>query len=224
MHRITSHLVGLTLATLILSGCAAESLTGIDGPKPATDATRNQPATAAPASTAPVSTAVAEEQELSEDEAKAFDEIARTQEGPGIAVGVIEELFPDDFAYAFFDETTAIRVAFKSGVPAEAVALLEATDQAYLTVEGVGFNAVEYQAAMDSVSEQTLKYATKDRAVTVSQHPSLAQGAILVAFHAEDKTLTSAPGLAESLTVDDRFRIIFDFTDTAPISGFEVFE
>jgi hypothetical protein len=41
-------------------------------------------------------------------------------------VGDIEERFPTDFAYTFFDEAT-LHVGFMAAAPEDAVALLEAT-------------------------------------------------------------------------------------------------
>jgi hypothetical protein len=212
MNKITTGLVGVGLSALMLSGCATGPAAGTEGVETTSDAQRVESATEAPAT-----------EEMSEEEALAFDELAKLQEPLSVAVGAIEEQFPNEFAYTFFEEAT-LHVGFKAAAPEDAVALLEATGGSYVVIEEAGFNTVEYQAAMDSVSEQTGKYVTEERSVTVAQDPTLAPGAIVVQFHAEDKQLTKDPGLVDALDVDAPFRVIFDFTETSPIGAFEVFE
>jgi hypothetical protein len=212
MHKITSALVGASLSALVLSGCTAAPSPAAEGVASTSDAQRVESATEAPAT-----------DEMSPEESRAFDALAEAQGPLGIAVGEVEEQFPNEFAYTFFDDAT-LHVGFKAAAPQGAVALLEATGGSYVVIEEAGFNTVEYQAAMDSVSEQTGKYATEERTVTVAQDPTLEPGAIVVQFHAEDKQLTKDPGLADSLDVDAPFRVIFDFTETSPIGNFEVFE
>lgn len=163
--------------------------------------------------------------------AKAIDsrmdspEITRVQTGPlGDAAGLIEEQFPNDFAYALFDDDNAIHVAFKAEAPADAVAILEATGQPHVVVESVGFNAADYQAAMDSVARQTEKYVTTEREVSVASDPSIGAGVITVSFQSNDGSLLGDPGIVKSLEVDAPFQIVFDATNTSPVADFEVFE
>jgi hypothetical protein len=212
MHKMTSVLASVSLAALVLSGCAAAEAVRPVGLESSADVQRVQRTTETPAP-----------EVMSDEEAAAFDELARAQAPLGDAVGLIEEQFPNDYAYAFF-EVDILHVAFKGAAPAGAVAILEATGLPREVVESAGFNAAEYQAAMDSVSEQTEKYATEERDVQVGQDPKLEPGAILVSFLSDDKKLTADPGLTDSLEVDARFRVIFDFTETSPIADFEVFE
>ncbi|TFC87772.1 hypothetical protein [Cryobacterium sp. TMT4-31] len=54
------------------------------------------------------------------------DEVWEANYAPlGTATAAIEEQFPDEFGYAFFDKTPAMHVAFKRSAPAEAVVLLQ---------------------------------------------------------------------------------------------------
>jgi hypothetical protein len=146
-------------------------------------------------------------------------EITRVQTGPlGDAAGLIEEQFPNDFAYALFDDDNAIHVAFKAEAPADAVAILEATGQPHVVVESVGFNATDYSAAQDSVVRQTQKYATTEREVSVASHPSIGAGVITVSFQSNDASLLGDPGIVESLEVDAPFKIVFDDTNTSPVA------
>jgi hypothetical protein len=210
-HKITSTLIGLSLSALALSGCAAAPAAGAEGLRLTTDLQQEVQHTAeVPA-------------EMSEEEAAAFDELAKLQEPLSVAVGAIEEQFPDDLSYTFFDDET-LTVAFKSAAPADAVALLTATGGSYVVLESVGYDADEYQAAVDSVVQQTEEFAMEDRVVSVGSQPHLEPGAIVVSFHSEDKGLTADPGLADSLDVDPRFRVIFDFTNTDAIEAFNVVE
>ena len=215
MHKVTSALVGVSLSALMLSGCTAAPAApaaGAEGSESSADAQLVESATKAPAT-----------DEMSAEEARAFDELAEAQGPLGIAVGGVEGQFPNEFAYTFFEEAT-LHVGFKAAAPDDAVALLEATGGSYVVTEEAGFNSVEYQAAMDSVSEQIGKYVTEERTVTVAQDPTLEPGAIVVQFHAEDKQLTQDPGLADALEVEAPFRVIFDFTDTSPFGDFAAFE
>jgi hypothetical protein len=146
-------------------------------------------------------------------------EITRVQTGPlGDAAGLIEEQFPNDFAYALFDDDNAIHVAFKAEAPAHAVAILEATGQPHVVVESVGFNAADYSAAQDSVVRQTQKYATTEREVSVASDPSIGAGVITVSFQSNDASLLGDPGIVESLEVDAPFKIVFDDTNTSPVA------
>ena len=152
-------------------------------------------------------------------------EITRVQTGPlGDAAGRIEEQFPNDYAYALFDDENAIHVAFKAEAPADAVAILEATGQPHVVVESVGFNAADYQAAMDSVVRQTEKYVTTEREVSVAQDPSIGAGVISVSFQSNDPSLLADPGIVKSLEVDAPFQLVFDDTNTSPVADFEVFK
>ncbi|TFC87411.1 hypothetical protein [Cryobacterium sp. TMT4-31] len=148
-----------------------------------------------------------------------MNEFAALNQTPlGDATALIEEQFPNEFAYAFFDDSSAMHVGFAGTAPAGAVALLKGTDLPYVVIESVGFNAAEYQQAATSVGEQTRKYVTSDRQVQISQDSSMAPGAIKVSFQSDDAQFRSDPGLRKSITVDTPFRIIFDFTNTSPIS------
>jgi hypothetical protein len=156
MNKIATGLVGLGVSVLVLSGCATGPAAGAEEVGTTTDSQLVESATEAPAT-----------DEMSAEEALAFDELAEAQGPLGIAVGEVEEQFPNDFAYAFFEMET-LHVGFKAAAPEDAVALLEATGGSYVVIEEAGFNTVEYQAAMDSVSEQTGKYATEERSITVA--------------------------------------------------------
>ncbi|POH59603.1 hypothetical protein C3B59_17045 [Cryobacterium zongtaii] len=136
----------------------------------------------------------------------------------GTATAAIEEQFSEEFGYAFFDKTPAMHVAFKGPAPAEAVALLQNTGLPFVIVESVGFNAAEYQAAANEVSRQTRQYVSAERQVQVSQSPSTVPGLIEVSFQSLDPTLTTDPGLAESIDVDPPFSVAFDATNTSPVT------
>jgi hypothetical protein len=209
MHKITSTFVGVGLSALVLSGCATTT-TAETGLETSTGVQQVQ---------SPRATSF---EDMSDEEAAAFDALAKAQEPLGVAVGKVEEQFPDDFAYDFFERET-LHVGFKGAAPEGAVALLEATGGSYVVIEEAGFNAVDYQAAADSVSEQTRKYVTEERSVTIGKDSSMEPGAIVVQFHADEKQLTYEAGLADSLDVDDRFRVILDFTETSPLD-FDVLE
>jgi hypothetical protein len=210
MHKITSALVGVSLSTLVLSGCAAGIAGASVGLESPSDSPRVESATEATSF-----------KNMSDVEALAFDELAKAQGPLGIAVGEAEEQFPADFAYTFFDGAT-LHVGFKAEAPEDAVALLEATGGSYVLIEKAGFNAAELQDATDKVSEQTRKYVSEERSVTIGQDPTLDPTAIVVQFHADDKKLTEATGLADSLDVDAPFRVVFAFTETS--GDFEFFE
>lgn len=204
MHKITSALVGVSLSALALTGCAATSAEGLE---PAAAVNVERGLSPAAASLAP------------DDSSVLGDDFWEVNQAPlGTATAAIEEQFPDDFAYAFFDDASAMHVGFKGVAPSEAVALLAATGLPHLTIDGVGFNAAEYQAAAESVSDQLREYVTDDRQVSVSQNSELAPGALKVSFLSEESRLTSDPGLADSVRVDEPFKVIFDSTNTSPIN------
>lgn len=87
-----------------------------------------------------------------------------------------------------------------------------------VVVESVGFNAADYQAAANDVANQTSKYVTEERQVTVSQDPSAGPRAITARFQSLVPKLTTDPGIAKSLTVDAPSTITFDDTNTSPIT------
>ena len=215
MKKLTCCLVGAGLAAVVLSGCSAPSDAGIEPVASAVTAV-GEDAAAGRATSAPSTTSAsgAPRDRLTVDD----EEFWVINQAPlGIAAGAIEEQFPDEFAYAFFDESSALHVGFAETAPAEAVALLRATGLAHVVVEAVGFNALEYQAAADSVSVQIRRYVTEERQARVGQYPTFGPGVILVSFQSEDPRLLGDPGLAESVILDAPFRIVFDFTDTTPV-------
>jgi hypothetical protein len=209
MIKITSCLMGVGLIALALTGCTSP-VASDDVWDPTTRLDADQPLEGE----ACVSTRVSPV-----DESTLHDEEfwVATQGPLALAAGSIEEQFPDEFAYDFFDDRSTLHVGFKATAPAEAVGILEDTDLPYVVIEAVGFNAADYQAATDKVSEQTKHYVTEDRTVTIGQEPRLSPPGIVIGFHSDDPWLTKNPGLEQSLEVDPRFRILFDFTDTSPI-------
>jgi len=214
MKKLASCLVGAGLA-VVLSGCSAPSDAGIEPVASAVTAV-GEDAAAGRATSAPSTTSAsgAPSDRLTVDD----EEFWVINQAPlGIAAGAIEEQFPDEFAYAFFDESSALHVGFAETAPAEAVALLRGTGLAYVVIESVGFNALEYQAAADSVSVQIRRYVTEERQAQVAQYPTFGPGVILVSFQSKDPRLLGDPGLAESVILDAPFRIVFDFTDTTPV-------
>jgi len=207
MNKITSSLVGVSLSALALSGCAASSAAG------------DQPSRVASleSSSSDRMEAAVMPPEWSPEE---HDQFWQENQAPlGDATALIEEQFPNEFAYAYFDDLSAMHVAFAGEAPAEAVALLEATGLPHFMIEEVGFNAAEYQEAADSVSEQLSEYVTEERQVSVSQNSELAPGGLKVSFLSEDASLTRDPGVAESVSVDAPFKVIFDFTNTEPMAS-----
>ena len=215
MKKLTCCLVGAGLAAVVLSGCSAPSDAGIEPVASAVTAV-GEDAAAGRATSAPSTTSAsgAPSDRLTVDD----EEFWVINQAPlGIAAGAIEEQFPDEFAYAFFDESSALHVGFAETAPAEAVALLRATGLAHVVVEAVGFNALEYQAAADSVSVQIRRYVTEERQAQVAQYPTFGPGVILVSFQSKDPRLLGDPGLAESVILDAPFRIVFDFTNTTPV-------
>ena len=215
MKKLTCWLVGAGLAAVVLSGCSAPSDAGIEPVASAVTAV-GEDAAAGRATSAPSTTSAsgAPRDRLTVDD----EEFWVINQAPlGIAAGAIEEQFPDEFAYAFFDESSALHVGFAETAPAEAVALLRGTGLAYVVIESVGFNALEYQAAADSVSAQIRRYVTEERQAQVAQYPTFGPGVILVSFQSEDPRLLGDPGLAEAIILDAPFRIVFDFTNTTPV-------
>ena len=215
MKKLTCCLVGAGLAAVVLSGCSAPSDAGIEPVASAVTAV-GEDAAAGRATSAPSTTSAsgAPSDRLTVDD----EEFWVINQAPlGIAAGAIEEQFPDEFAYAFFDESSALHVGFAETAPAEAVALLRGTGLAYVVIESVGFNALEYQAAADSVSVQIRRYVTEERQAQVAQYPTFGGGVILVSFQSKDPRLLGDPGLAESVILDAPFRIVFDFTNTTPV-------
>jgi hypothetical protein len=214
MKKLTCCLVGAGLAAVVLSGCSAPDA-GIEPVASAVTAVGEDAAvgraTSAP-STASASGAPSDRLTVDDEEFWVIN-----QAPLGIAAGAIEEQFPDEFAYAFFDESSALHVGFAETAPAEAVALLRGTGLAYVVIESVGFNALEYQAAADSVSVQIRRYVTEERQAQVAQYPTFGPGVILVSFQSKDPRLLGDPGLAESVILDAPFRIVFDFTNTTPV-------
>ena len=215
MKKLTCCLVGAGLAAVVLSGCSAPSDAGIEPVASAVTAV-GEDAAAGRATSAPSTTSAsgAPRDRLTVDD----EEYWVINQAPlGIAAGAIEEQFPDEFAYAFFDESSALHVGFAETAPADAVALLRATGLAHVVIESVGFNALEYQAAADSVSAQIRRYVTEERQAQVAQYPTFGPGVILVSFQSKDPRLLGDPGLAESVILDAPFRIVFDFTNTTPV-------
>jgi hypothetical protein len=214
MKKLRCCLVGAGLAAVVLSGCSAPDA-GIEPVASAVTAV-GEDAAAGRATSAPSTTSAsgAPSDRLTVDD----EEFWVINQAPlGIAAGAIEEQFPDEFAYAFFDESSALHVGFAETAPAEAVALLRGTGLAYVVIESVGFNALEYQAAADSVSVQIRRYVTEERQAQVAQYPTFGPGVILVSFQSKDPRLLGDPGLAESVILDAPFRIVFDFTNTTPV-------
>jgi hypothetical protein len=207
MNKLVSCFVAAGLAALVLSGCATPP---VSDPKEAAGA----------------SDVLGEgtEQDLphtppADASIPGDDEFWEANYAPlGTATAAIEEQFPDEFGYAFFDKTPAMHVAFKGSVPAEAVVLLQNTGLPFVIVESVGFNAAEYQAAATEVSRQTRQYVTAERQVQVSQSSSTVPGLIEVSFQSLDPTLTTDPGLAKSIEIDPPFSVAFDDTNTSPVT------
>jgi hypothetical protein len=192
MHTIRTALIGVGMAAVVLSGCAAGTVVASDGREPANQIRRDEPATT------PTSY-----EDMSDEEALAFDELATAQGPLGIAAGEIEEQYPEDFAYAFFEEAT-LHVGFKAAAPEDAVARLAATEGSYVVIEEAGFNTIEYLAAMNSVSDQVHQYTTVVPGLSVGQTPRREPGAIVVS------SSTGDPWFAELVDVEDRFRVIFE--------------
>lgn len=220
MKSITSCFVGFGLL-VALSGCSAATHAS---PEPA--ASTSAVGDSGNGSGATDVVEVDTEQVLPADSsALAEDGFWERNQAPlGTATAAIEEQFPDEFAYAFFDDSSAMHVAFAGPAPAEAVVLLQNTGLPFVIVESVGFNAAEYDAALDAVVEQTLQYVTPEREVTVSSDPSAGRGAIKVSFQSNDPELTTDPGLAtppvgsrfQPVSVDAPFIMTFDNTKTSP--------
>ena len=207
MNKLASCLVAVGLAALVLSGCATPPVA--------------EPNDAAGASavlgvgTEPV----LPDTPPADASTPGDDEFWEANYAPlGTATAAIEVQFPDEFGYAFFDKTPAMHVAFKGSAPAEAVVLLQSTGLPFVIVESVGFNAAEYQAAANEVSRQTRQYVSAERQVQVSQSSSTVPGLIEVSFKSVDPTLTTDPGLAESIDVDPPFSVAFDAANTSPVT------
>lgn len=234
MNKIASCFVGVGLGALVLSGCAAPSAsaprnTGSEasdvmgiGPELPLATAAGLGDSAAPSGDASASAAGTP----GDASTPADEEFWQRNQAPlGTATAAIEEQFPDEFAYAFFDDSSAMHVAFTGSAPAEAVALLQSTGLPYVVVESVGFNAAEYQAVANDVSEQTSQYVTADRQVAVSPKPSIAPGVITVSFLSTDPDLTTDPGLTapagsryKPVAVDLPFTVTFDDTQTSPFT------
>ena len=206
MKKLASCFVGAGWAAVVLSGCYAPAAVSVE-PTATALTTVGEEASTERATSAPADTLTVDDEEF----------WVLNQAPLGIAAGAIEEQFPDEFAYAFFDESSALHVGFAGTAPADAVALLKRTGLAHVVIESVGFNAAEYQAAADSVSGQIRRYVTAERQAQVAQDPSFGVGVILVSFQSEDPRLLGDPGLAESVILDAPFRIVFDFTNTTPV-------
>jgi hypothetical protein len=200
MHKSTSTLVGVGLTALLLSGCAAAPAPGADG----LATTAGSQHVESPKATS--------SERISDEETATFDALAEAQGPLGIAVGEVEEQFPDDFAYDFFEQET-LRVGFAGRAPEGAVALLEATGGSYTVTEGAGFAAIDYQAAADSVSAQVRRYVTEELSVSVAQDPSREPGAIMVDLLSDESSPTGNPGLG-SIVLDEPFSLFFANTSS----------
>ncbi|POH64765.1 MULTISPECIES: hypothetical protein [Cryobacterium] len=207
MTKLASYFVAAGLAALLLSGCATPPV--------------SEPAAAAGAGAVlGVDTKqVLPQTPPADASTPGDDEFWEANYAPlGTATAAIEEQFPEEFGYAFFDKTPTMHVAFKGSAPAEAVVLLQNTGLPFVIVESVGFNAAEYQTAANEVTRQTRQYVSAERQVQVSQSSSDVPGLIEVSFQSLDPTLTIDPGLAESIDVDPPFSVAFDATNTSPVT------
>lgn len=74
----------------------------------------------------------------------------------GDATSVIEEDFPDEYAFAYFGPNRTFTVGFAGDAPAGAVALLDGTGLPYSTVEAVGFTDADSQATVTRVSGEVM--------------------------------------------------------------------
>jgi hypothetical protein len=185
------------------------------------------PASASTASTGAFGTTTAASSATATDaEIEAGLKLALAQEPLSIAAGLVEEQFPDDYAYTLFKEET-VHVGFKAAAPPAAVAILAKTGLPYVAVESAGFNAIEYQAAQDSVVEQTEKYVSEDRQVSVAQNPRDGVGLLEVSFLSDNPELLENPGIATAdanarstnealITLDGPFVVGFDEEMTSP--------
>jgi hypothetical protein len=218
MNKLASCFAGVALTALALSGCAASSAAGAGGSAPESAVHVGiETGRVLPSNVTGVP----------------HDAVDLNEEGVwerhyaplGTATAAIEEQFPDEFAYAFFDDSAAMHVAFAGPAPSEAVALLQNTGLPFVVVEFVGFNNAEYLAAADLVAEQTLQYVTDERQVSVSPKPTIEPGTIKVSFLSTDPELTTDPGLTAPpagsrytpVTVDAPFTVTFDDTYTSPV-------
>jgi hypothetical protein len=210
MNKLASCLVGIGLTTLALSACTAPSATDSEHSSSDTTAIGVGMEQVVPGD--PTETA------LPADSSAMYEEgfWEQNQAPLGTATAAIQEQFPREFAYAFFDDSSAMHVGFSGSAPTEAVALLENTGLPYVIVESLGFNAAEYETATDVVVDQTLRYVTEERQVTVSSVPSAGPGVIVVSFQSDDPELTTNPGLTEAITVEEPFTVTFDDTNTSP--------
>jgi hypothetical protein len=207
MNKLAARFVGAGLAALVLTSCATPPASDPGDVTTAPDVMGAGTEQVLPNSTPPDASIPGDE------------EFWEANYAPlGTATAAIEEQFPDEFGYAFFDKTPAMHVAFKGLAPAAAVVLLQNTGLPFVTVESVGFNAAEYQAAANEVSRQTRQYVSAERQVQVSQSSSTVPGLIEVSFQSLNPTLTTDPGLAESIDVDPPFSVAFDATNTSPVT------
>jgi len=230
MNKIASCFVGVGLTALALSGFAAASATGVEPAATASAADGDSESghtSVLGIGTEQVLPSTGDELAIKpatgapDDSVDPYEEgfWERNQAPLGTATAAIEEQFPDEYAYAFFDDSSAMHVAFAGPAPTEAVALLHNTGLPYVIVESVGFNAAEYQAAAEDVVKQTLKYVTAERQVSVSPEPTIEPGTIKVSFQSTDPELTTDPGLTtppQPVTVGAPFTITFDDTYTSP--------
>lgn len=217
MKKLAFCFASVALTALALSGCAAPSATGAGESAPEsavhvgmeTDRVLPAAATSVP------------DDAVDPNEEGVWE---RHYAPLGTATAVIEERFQDEFAYAFFDDSAAMHVAFAGSAPTEAVTLLQDTGLPFVVVESVGFNNVEYVAAVQAVGEQTLQYVTDERQVSVTPKPTMKPGAITVSFLSVDPELTTDPGLTapptgsryKPVTVDAPFTVTFDDTYSSP--------
>ncbi|TFC87412.1 hypothetical protein [Cryobacterium sp. TMT4-31] len=239
MNKLASCFVSVGLAAIALSGCAgvsaatasasdseskfgASNVMGI-GTEQEKDQLLPLAAAAGPADSAEPTDSAGTPADASTPADGEFWE--RNYAALGTATAAIEEQFPNEFAYAFFDEVPAMHVAFAGPAPTEAVTLLHDTGLPYVIVASVGFNAAEYGAAQDDVFDQIRQYITPERQVSVSSDPSAGPGAIKVSFLSTKPEFTTDPGLTAPLarsrykpiTVDAPFTVTFDDTYTSPI-------
>jgi hypothetical protein len=237
VKKIASYFVGVGLSALVLSGCTAPS--PIDRPDPESGATHGEGIGTDPGLPLTKAVTPATPADLPGGEVPAAADIPADASNPadeefwalnqallGTATAAIEEQFPNDFAYAFFDDASAMHVAFAGRAPADAAALLQNTGLPYVLIESVGFNYAEYEAAAAEVSEQTGQYVTTERQVAVSLAPTVAPGALTVSFLSTDSALTVDPGLGspvagsgyEPVTIDPPFTVLFDDENTSRVT------
>jgi hypothetical protein len=235
VKKIASYVVGIGLSALVMSGCTAPSL--VDRHDPESDVTHGDnvgrdpglPLTKVATPAMPADSAGAQSGAAADVPADASDpadeEFWTLNQAPlGTAAAAIEERFPNDFAYAFFDDASAMHVAFAGRAPADAATLLQSTGLPFVLVESVGFTYAEYQAAGEDLSEQTVQYVTAERQVSVSLDPTVVPGALIVSFQSTDSALTVDPGLVspvagsgyEPVAIDPPFTLLFDDENTSP--------